>query len=102
MESAMKKSFLFYILIILLLFPTITGFSASDPFLNPLEPVKTDNPRDTMQTFMNAMEKYREGKEKKDPLLTGYIDRAVRCFDLSGFIFVEQQQRGREVAILLK
>ncbi len=98
----MKKFFLFFIFLILSLLSPIPGVSESDVILNPLEPVKTDNPRDTMQTFMNAMEKYKEGKEKRDPLLAGYIDRAVRCFDLSGFIFVEQQQRGREAAILLK
>lgn len=98
----MKKPLLFVILLILSLLSPIFGISESDLILNPLEPVKTDNPRDTMKTFMDAMAKYKEGRETRDPVLTGYIDRAVRCFDLSGFSVVEQQQRGRETAIFLK
>ena len=81
-----------------------TGMSiqAEDLTYNPLKPVKTDNPRDTMRTFMDAMNYYKEGRDKNDPALIGYIDRAVRCLDLSAFSFVEQQQRGREAAIFLK
>ncbi|NLV68525.1 MAG: mechanosensitive ion channel family protein [Spirochaetes bacterium] len=69
---------------------------------NPLKPVKTDNPRETMMTFMEAMNGYREAFDKNDPAINGYIDRAARCLDLSSFSFVDQQQRGREAAILLK
>lgn len=69
---------------------------------NPLEPVKTDNPRETMKTFIDAMNKYKKGVVEKDEVLEAYIDRAVRCFDLSSYSFVEQSQKGREAAILLK
>jgi MscS family membrane protein len=80
----------------------VINLTASEIEINPLEPVKTDNPRDTMKTFMEAMEKYNEGLKINDPVLTAYINRAVRCFDLGTFSFVEQQQRGKEAAILLK
>ncbi len=69
---------------------------------NPLEPVKTDNPRDTMTTYMESMKKYRMGLEKGDRVLMGHIDRAVRCFDLDQTSFLEQQNKARETAILLK
>ncbi|MCP4136939.1 MAG: mechanosensitive ion channel [bacterium] len=69
---------------------------------NPLLPIKTDNPRDTMETFMESMNKYREGVETRDDKLISYIDRATRCFDLEGVSFLEQQQKGQESAILLK
>ncbi len=89
---------------ILTFFITFSGLnlSAQQMIINPLEPVKTDNPRDTMRTFMDAMNKYKEGREKGDDVLAGYIDRAVRCFDLGTFSFVEQQKRGEEAAVLLK
>ena len=81
-----------------------TGLStgAQDLKENPLKPVKTDNPRETMFTFMEAMNSYIEAWDKHDPAINGYIDRAARCLDLSSFSFVDQQQRGREAAILLK
>ncbi|HPJ39629.1 MAG TPA: mechanosensitive ion channel family protein [Spirochaetota bacterium] len=76
------------------------GLAAAE--VNPLAPVKTDNPRDTMMTFMESMKKYKEGVEKGDRVLMGQIDRAVRCFDLEQTSFLEYQQKGRESAILLK
>jgi MscS family membrane protein len=98
----MKKILLLPVLIAFIMLLSGPVLFASDDALNPLEPVKTDNPRDTMRTFMESMNKYKNGKEKRDPLFETYLDRAVRCFDLSAFSFVEQQQRGREAAILLK
>ncbi len=69
---------------------------------SPLEPVKTDNPRDTMRTFMESMNDYRQGLEKRDDRLMGRIDRAVRCFDLEEGFFLEHQEKAREHAVLLK
>ncbi len=98
----MKKIFSNGFVIFLLLAVTGLNLYAEDIQVNPLEPVKTDSPRDTMTTFMDAMNKYKSGVESDDEILKAYLDRAVRCFDLSPFAFVEQNQRGREAAILLK
>ncbi|HPJ36486.1 MAG TPA: hypothetical protein PK358_16730, partial [Spirochaetota bacterium] len=98
----MVKFFRSLILFFILITFAAVNLYAEQDIVNPLEPVKTDNPRDTMMTFMHAMNKYKEGVEKKDEVLTGYIDRAVRCFDLGQYTFVERQQIGRETAVLLK
>jgi len=45
---------------------------------NPLQPIKTDSPRDTMRSFYTAMDDYREGLETKDPELLARIDDATR------------------------
>ena len=102
MERMMVKFFRSLILFFILITFAAVNLYAEQDIVNPLEPVKTDNPRDTMMTFMHAMNKYKEGVEKKDEVLTGYIDRAVRCFDLGQYTFVERQQIGRETAVLLK
>jgi len=102
MELLMKKKFLSGLTLFIFLLFTGGVILAQDMFINPLEPVKTDNPRDTMKTFIEAMNKYKQGIEKKDEALAGYIDRAVRCFDISTFSLLEQQQKGKESAILLK
>jgi len=80
----------------------VLNLYAEQTSINILEPVKTDSPRDTMRTFMDAMNKYKSGVENKDKTLEAYLDRAVRCFDLSPFSFVEQSQRGKETAVYLK
>ncbi len=98
MRKILRIGFVAIILLIL----TGWNLSAEEIRINPLEPVKTDSPRDTMKTFMDAMNNYRTGVENKDEILKSYLDRAVRCFDLSSYTFVEQNQRGREAAILLK
>ncbi|MFA5519231.1 MAG: hypothetical protein WDA74_08260, partial [Spirochaetota bacterium] len=98
----MKKTVLLFIAIAFItLFPGGILFASND-VVNPLEPVKTDNPQYTMRTFMESMDKYKTAKENRNSLFNSYLDMAVRCLDLSDFSFVEQQQRGREAAILLK
>lgn len=47
---------------------------------SPLNPVKTDSPRDTMKTFMTAMQDYKQGVENDNPNLKRRINDAVRCF----------------------
>jgi MscS family membrane protein len=49
---------------------------------NPLKPLKLDAPRDTMRSFMDAMNDYRAGVEKNDPLGKKRVHDAVRCFEL--------------------
>ena len=49
---------------------------------NPLKPLKLDAPRDTMRSFMDAMDDYREGVETNDALLKNRVHDAVRCFEL--------------------
>lgn len=49
---------------------------------NPLKPLKLDAPRDTMRSFMDAMNDYREGVEKNDPHAKKRVHDAVRCFEL--------------------
>lgn len=98
----MKKTLLLPIAIaFIMLFPGVALF-AFDDVVNPLEPVKTDNPQYTMRTFMESMDRYKTAKDNRDSLFNSYLDMAVRCFDLSAFSFVEQQQRGREAAVLMK
>ncbi len=42
--------------------------------------VKTDTPRDTMETFYRAMNDYREGVLNKDSDKMSRIYDAIRCF----------------------
>jgi MscS family membrane protein len=77
------------------------GLYAEEKF-NPLEPVQTDSPRDTMKTFMDAMNRYRNGLIEKDDALIADIDRAVRCFDLDQGLILDHKQKYIETAVLLK
>ncbi|MFP4214729.1 MAG: mechanosensitive ion channel family protein [Phycisphaerae bacterium] len=76
--------------------------SAGAQEANPLAPLKTESPRDTMRTFMEAMDDYVRGLERKDPSLTARLDDAVRCLDLSGVSLLGRTEMGREAAIYLK
>jgi MscS family membrane protein len=68
----------------------------------PLAHVKTDNPRDTMHSFMTAMNDYRQGLLTHDKHLQERIDEAVRTLNLEEYPRLLQKERGREAAILLK
>ena len=69
---------------------------------NPLAPVKRDHPRDTLHSFMQMMELYREAYEKGDKEMVTYLDKAVDCLDLSEVADITRSQEGREAAKLLK
>jgi MscS family membrane protein len=85
----------------LLLFCLVTtGLGQSSR--QPLAHVKTDNPRDTMLSFMSAMDDYRRGLLIHDQHLQDRIDEAVRTLNLEEYPRLLQQERGREAAILLK
>ncbi len=47
---------------------------------NELAYVKTDSPRDTLETFMTAMNDYRTGVIENDPRKLARINDAIRCF----------------------
>ena len=64
--------------------------------------VKLESPRDTMRTFMQAMDDYSKGLESGSLEEQARIDDAVRTLDLQDIPFVLRKERGREVAKLLK
>lgn len=69
---------------------------------SPLEPVKTDHPRDTMRSFYEAMEDYRKGLETGDERLKARINDAVRCLDTSQLQDLTASVKAIESAIFLK
>ena len=69
---------------------------------NPLAPIKLDNPRDTMRSYMEAMVDYRRGIETGDEELKDRISDAIRCFNLAETPFILRDEQGRESAVLLK
>ena len=77
-------------------------FSSLAPASSPLEPVKTDHPRDTMVTFMNAMNEYRQGLESGDKKQLRRITDAVRTLNLKELPAITKKEQGRKAAILLK
>lgn len=63
---------------------------------------KFDNPRDTMQSFMEAMEDYQRGLIYDDPLLKDRIRDAILCFDTRDYGTGLLRAQVQEAAILLK
>lgn len=73
----------------------------SEPRIDSVIWITTDDPRDTMRTFLEAMVDYKKGIETDDPILKNRIKDAVRTLDLSE-ITVLKDQTGEEAAICLK
>ncbi len=92
------KSFYFVLSLIFL----FTSFSSLKADTSPLAPVKLDHPRDTMMSFITAMNDYKKGMETDNQNLKNRIDDAVRCLNLSEVPFVLRKEKGRESAVLLK
>jgi MscS family membrane protein len=69
---------------------------------SPLKPVKTDSPRDTMRSFIEAMDDYRLGRQLGNEAKLSRLNDAVRCLNLSGDNYLDTQKSGREAAIYLK
>lgn len=86
-----------YTAIILILLLSVPVFAES-----PLAPVKTDHPRDTMKSFMDAMNDYRKGVETGDPLLKARLDDAVRTLNLAETPAVDRSSTGERAAVFLK
>ena len=89
------------LLLLPLLFPHLEAFGEARE-LNPLLPVSLESPRDTMRTFMDAMNAYRKGEESNDPALKQKIDVAIRTLDLSDFPIISRNIEGKRAAIFLK
>ena len=67
-----------------------------------LAPVKLDHPRDTMRSFMSAMEDYKKGLGRGDSQLKSRVDDAIRCLNLEEIPYLVRKEKGREVAVFLK
>ena len=64
--------------------------------------VKTDTPRDTMVTFINAMNDYRQGVLEKNPKKMSRIYDAIRCFAEKDNAVVTSKREKELAAIFLK
>jgi MscS family membrane protein len=89
------------LLVCLILISLTAGASLSHAD-SPLLPIKTDTPRDTMRTFMEAMNEYRVGKETGDLKKVRKIERAVRLFERPKETVLAPKELGEEAAIYLK
>ncbi|MCB0355789.1 MAG: hypothetical protein KDD40_02220 [Bdellovibrionales bacterium] len=69
---------------------------------SPLKPVKLDNPRATMQSYLAAMEDYNRGRKEHNKELLSRINDAMRTMDLDDLAPVLRAEKGKELAILLK
>lgn len=68
----------------------------------PLSPVKTESPRDTMRTFYDSMNAYRQFKKTDPQRAKRNLDRAVRTLNLDGIGSVLPEEQGKEAAVFLK
>lgn len=78
-------------------------FTAPLAYASPLVPVKTDTPRDTMKSFMQAMQDYKQAAQER--AFTRANDRlqdAVRCLNLDDVPVLTRSVEGRRAAIFLK
>lgn len=70
---------------------------------SPLTPVKTETPRDTMKTFMGAMQEYRDfALSGKSAQSLQRLDDAVRCLNLDDIPVIARMMEGRRAAVFLK
>lgn len=97
---------------LLLIILMITGFSLpaqnkktvkkKEQLIKELVQVKTDSPRDTMKTFMLAMNDYRKGVATGDLKLKSRITAAIRCLNLEDTTYLMREEKGTEAAIFIK
>ncbi|MCC5814001.1 MAG: mechanosensitive ion channel [Leptospira sp.] len=83
-----------FVFIFLLAFPIYSQ--------NILNQVKTGTPRQTIQTFLSAMNDYREGVIENDKDKMKRIDDAIRTLNLEDTPIILRKEKGRETSILLK
>jgi MscS family membrane protein len=69
---------------------------------SPLAPVKTDSPRDTLRSFMLAMDHHVQSLNRRDGKAEAWLEDAIRCLDLSQANVVGRDIIGREAARNLK
>ncbi len=77
-------------------------FALSQPARAETVGFKTNSPRETMRTFMSAMQEYREGKESRNLTKQARIQEAMATLNLSGLPQFMRETQGRTAAILLK
>lgn len=74
--------------------------------LNYLRPVRTESPRATLASFINAMNAYGKASKDKDfsskQKKDNYIKRAIRTLNTEGFPDILIKQRATEAAIYIK
>ena len=77
-------------------------FSTASLGIESLTYVKTDNPRDTMETFIRAMNDYKEGVQNNIPAKKARIYDAIRCFAEKDHAVITSQREKELAAIFLK
>ncbi len=80
----------------------VLSFAVASSEKRGLGVIKTDHPRDTMLSFMTAMNDYKKGRETDNAELEKRIQDAVRCLNLDDVPFILRQEKGRESAVFLK
>jgi len=91
-------------------FPLLLLFTGAVPALqakglfdsNAGVSVQTSSPRETLQSFMVAMDRYATGKRKGDLGLESNIGNAIECLNLESVPLVNRAHDGRETAIFLE
>jgi MscS family membrane protein len=79
------------------------ALGAGTAFASPLVPVKTDTPRDTMRSFLRAMQDYKEAAQSGSQSRANQrLDDAVRCLNLDDVPAITRTVEGRRAAIFLK
>ena len=89
-----KIAFIFVLVLI-----TLSGQARAS---SPLAPLKTETPRQTMATFIEAMNDYKQGVRTGINSQLARIDDAVRCMNLDDISIMSRQTVGREAAVMLK
>lgn len=88
--------------IVVLLYTFQGALLHAEDGIQRLQPIRTDSPRETMQSFMEAMNDYRQGKESGKEDKINRINDAIRTLDLSEIPAVTREEKGKEAAMLLK
>ncbi len=79
-----------------------TQIDSVEPSETDEQEIRFDSPRQTLRTFVQAMEDYRRGVEEESPFLRARIIDAVLCLDLNLIPIVNREEEGELVAMMLK
>ena len=70
---------------------------------SPLSPIKTESPRDTMRTFMDSMNGYRQGVKIQNRRMRRInMERAIRVLEIPTEAVIGGKERSKNAAVLLK
>lgn len=90
------------LLVLLCLLSNLSVY-AQERVIDQLLPVRTENPQDTMRTFMDAMNAYKQALNSgNDDAQDAAIERATRVLDLREIAPILRRETGEESAIFLK